>query len=91
MINPENMTFLAEADPSNLSLAFFGIAIACGLIIIGASLGVGYLGGKALESTARQPEAGGRLFTTMIVAAALIEGVTFFALLICFLMLIWLR
>jgi len=90
-VNPQTMTLLAAADPSSLSLAFFGAAIGCGLIIIGAAVGIGFLGAKALEATARQPEAGGRLFTTMIVAAALLEGVTFFALLICFLMIFWLR
>ena len=87
----QHLTFLAQADLSGLSLAFFGAAIACGLIIIGAGMGIGFLGAKALEATARQPEAGGRLFTTMIVVAALLEGVTFFALLICFLMIFWLR
>jgi len=71
--------------------AIFAAAIASGLIIIGASLGVSVIGGKAVESIARQPEAGGRIFMTTIIAAALIEGVTFFALLICFLVVYWLR
>jgi hypothetical protein len=43
------------------------------------------------DSIARQPKAGGRIFISMIIAAALIEGVTFFALLICFLAIFWLR
>jgi F-type H+-transporting ATPase subunit c len=74
-----------------MSLAIFGAAVAAGLIIIGAGIGVGIIGGKAVESIARQPEAGGRIFMSMIIAAALIEGVTFFALLICFLAVFWLH
>jgi F-type H+-transporting ATPase subunit c len=81
----------AAAAGNNMSLAIFGAAIAAGLIIIGAGIGVGIIGGKAVESIARQPEAGGRIFMSMIIAAALIEGVTFFALLICFLAVFWLH
>jgi len=61
-----------------------GIAIGMGLIVIGAARGIGRIGGSAVESIARQPEAGGRIFTSMLLAAALIEGFTFFALLIQF-------
>ncbi|MEN6575769.1 MAG: ATP synthase F0 subunit C [Phycisphaerales bacterium] len=82
---------LAAAGGANMSLAILGATIAAGLIIIGAGLGVGLIGGKAVESIARQPEAGGRIFMTTIIAAALIEGVTFFALLICFLAVFWLH
>jgi len=71
--------------------ALFGTAIATGLIIIGAALGIAMIGSKAVDSIARQPEAGSRIFIAMIIAAALIEGVTFFALLICFLSVFWLR
>jgi len=74
-----------------MSLAIFGAVIAAGVIIVGAAIGVGFIGGKAVESIARQPEAGGRIFMTTIIAAALIEGVTFFALLICFLAVFWLH
>ncbi len=82
---------LAAAAGNNMSLAIFGAVIAASLIIIGAGIGVGFIGGKAVESIARQPEAGGRIFMSMIIAAALIEGVTFFALLICFLAVFWLH
>lgn len=61
-----------------------GIAIGIGLIVIGAARGIGRIGSSAVESIARQPEAGGRIFTSMLLAAALIEGFTFFALLIQF-------
>ena len=72
-------------------LAIFGATIACSLIIIGAALGIGLIGSRAVESIARQPEAGGRIFSTMIIAAALVEGVTFFALMVCFLTVFWLH
>lgn len=60
-------------------------AVGAGLAIIGAGLGIGKIGGSAVESMARQPEMQGRIFTSMIIAAALVEGAAFFALVICFL------
>jgi len=57
-------------------------AIGAGLVIIGAALGIGSLAKGAVESMARQPEIAGNIQTAMIIAAALIEGVTFFALVI---------
>lgn len=61
-----------------------GAGIGAGLICIGAARGIGHLAGQAMEGIARQPEAGGRIGTNMIIAAALIEGFTFFALVIAF-------
>lgn len=58
-------------------------AIGCGLVVIGAALGIGKLAAAALESIARQPEVAGSIQTAMIIAAALIEGFTFYALYIC--------
>ena len=58
-------------------------AIGCGLVVIGAGYGIGRLAGSALESMARQPEVAGAIQTAMIIAAALIEGFTFYALFIC--------
>lgn len=69
----------------SMGLAVLGIAIGCGIIVFGAANGIGRLAGSALESMARQPEAAGRIQTAMIIAAALIEGFTFFALVICLL------
>ena len=57
-------------------------AIGVGLVIIGAGLGIGNLARSAVESIARQPETAGNIQTAMIISAALIEGVTFFALII---------
>lgn len=81
----------AAAGRGDVSLALFGAVIACGIVIVGAALGISLIGGRAVDSIARQPEAGGRIFSAMIIAAALIEGVTFFALLICFLAVFWLH
>ncbi len=60
-------------------LALLGLGIGLGLIVMGAGRGIGNIGGHAAEAIARQPEAGGRIFTTMIISAALIEGVALFA------------
>lgn len=66
-------------------LAQLGAAIAAGLVTIGAGLGISRIGGSALEATARQPEIAGQAQTSMIISAALIEGVSFFALVVCLL------
>ena len=65
--------------------AVFGAALGAGITVFGAAKGIGHLAGQAMEGIARQPEAGGRIGTNMIIAAALIEGFTFFALVICLL------
>jgi F-type H+-transporting ATPase subunit c len=69
--------------------AIAGAAIGAGIVVLGAAKGIGHLAGQAMEGIARQPEAGGRIQTAMIIAAALIEGFTFFALVIV--LLLWLR
>ncbi|WP_422929407.1 ATP synthase F0 subunit C [Singulisphaera sp. PoT] len=56
--------------------------IGAGIVILGAALGIGGLTKSAVESMARQPEIAANIQTAMIIAAALIEGVTFFALII---------
>jgi F-type H+-transporting ATPase subunit c len=63
----------------------FGPAFGAGLVIIGAGLGIGKIGASAVESMARQPEVANKVQTAMIISAALIEGVTFFALIVCML------
>jgi F-type H+-transporting ATPase subunit c len=60
-----------------------GAALGAGLVILGAGLGIGRIGGQAVEGMSRQPEASGSIQTAMIIAAALIEGATFFALIVC--------
>ena len=54
-------------------------AVGAGLAVIGAGLGIGRIGGQAMDAIARQPEAGGKIQTAMIISAALIEGVALFA------------
>jgi F-type H+-transporting ATPase subunit c len=77
---------LAQEGPSTpvFSGAAVGAGIGAAIAIIGAGYGFGRIGAAALESMARQPEIAGRIQTAMIVIAALLEGATFFALLICF-------
>ena len=60
-------------------------AIAAGLVTIGAAYGIGKIASSAMEGIARQPEAGNKIQTAMIIAAALIEGVAFFCAVICLL------
>ncbi len=62
---------------------FLGGAFGAGLIILGAAYGIGRIGGAAVESMARQPEVARNIQTAMIISAALIEGVTFFGLIVC--------
>jgi F-type H+-transporting ATPase subunit c len=57
-------------------------SIGAGIVIVGAAMGIGLLGRATVESMARQPEIASNIQTAMIIAAALIEGVTFFALLV---------
>ena len=71
-------------DP--LALGYLGAGLGAGLVALGAGLGIGRLAASALEGSARQPEASGDLRTTMIIAAALIEGVALFGLVICILL-----
>ncbi len=54
-------------------------SIGAGLAVIGAGLGIGRIGGSAMDAIARQPEAGGKIQLAMLIAAALIEGVALFA------------
>ena len=80
----------AQAAPATTPVVSGGFGIdftkyfGAGLTTCGAAYGIGRLAGSALESMARQPEVAGNIQTAMIIAAALIEGFTFFALVICF-------
>jgi F-type H+-transporting ATPase subunit c len=68
-------------DPKALS--YLAAGIGAGLAVIGAGLGIGKLAGATMEASGRQPEVAGEVRTSMIISAALIEGVTLFALVIC--------
>jgi F-type H+-transporting ATPase subunit c len=72
------------ASSSGFSI-YLGGAFGAGLVILGAAAGIGRIGASAVESMARQPEVAASIQTAMIIAAALIEGATFFALIVCML------
>jgi F-type H+-transporting ATPase subunit c len=79
-----------QAQAKDQASSFYGKGIAAGLgaglTIIGAGIGFGKIGASALESMARQPETAGRVQTAMLIIAALLEGATFFSLVVCILM-----
>lgn len=72
-----------EAVGGGQALISFSGAAGAGIVMLGAAFGIGKIGAAAVESMARQPEVAGDIRGAMIVAAALIEGATFFALIVC--------
>ena len=60
-------------------------AIAAAVAVIGAAIGIGRIGQSSMEAMARQPEAASRIQSGMIIIGALVEGATFFALIVCLL------
>ena len=77
---------LADGISMDKGLAIAGGAIGMGLAVMGAGRGIGQIGGSAVEGIARQPEASGKIGANMIIAAALVEGVAFTAIIIAFLL-----
>lgn len=67
-------------------LGYLAAGIGAALTVIGAALGIGKLAAATMEASGRQPEVAGQVRTSMIISAALIEGATFFALVICILL-----
>ena len=65
---------------------YLSAGIGAGLVALGAGLGIGRIGQGAVDATARQPEAADDIRTTMIISAALIEGVALFGMVICVLL-----
>jgi F-type H+-transporting ATPase subunit c len=82
---------LAEAAGGGSVWPIVGAVASCAVVVLAASVGLATIGSKAAEAIARQPEAGARIFLAMVVAAAMVEGFTFFALLICFMTVFWMR
>ncbi len=74
---------MAQEAAAGGTQIFTGAAIGAGLIMLGAGFGISRIGSAAVESMARQPEVAGNIQTGMIISAALIEGATFFALIVC--------
>ncbi|MDO5075046.1 MAG: ATP synthase F0 subunit C [Bacteroidales bacterium] len=70
-------------EASSTGFAQLGMALGAGLATIGAGIGIGKVGGSAMEAIARQPEAAGDIRLSMIIVAALIEGVALFAVAAC--------
>ena len=80
-------TEVAAAVPDYAPIAKMGAGIGAGIAVVGAGIGIGHIGKGAVEGIARQPEAVEIIRSNMIVAAALIEGVAFFAIVVCLLVL----
>lgn len=76
------LSILLQATAS-AGLAKLGAGLGAGLAVIGAGLGIGKIGEAAMDGIARQPEATGDIRTNMIIAAALVEGVALFAVVVC--------
>jgi F-type H+-transporting ATPase subunit c len=81
-----SLAVLLQAAAS-MAVAKMGAGIGAGIAAIGAGLGIGRIGGSAMDAIARQPEAVEDIRSNMILSAALIEGVAFFAVVICLLIL----
>ncbi|MBI5068877.1 MAG: ATP synthase F0 subunit C [Deltaproteobacteria bacterium] len=69
-----------------LSLGYLAAGLGAGMSVLGVGLGIGKLAAAAMEGSARQPTAAGDIRTSMIIAAALIEGATLFAIVVCLLL-----
>ena len=80
------LSIMLQAVVDLTPLAQMGAGIGAAIAAIGAGIGIGQIGRAAVESIARQPEAAGDIRSNMIIAAALIEGVAFFAIVVCFLL-----
>ncbi len=79
------LSVLLQAAAAGVGVTKLGAALGAGLAVIGAGLGIGRIGSSAMEAIARQPEASGDIRMNMIIAAALVEGVAFFAVIVCLL------
>ena len=77
--------YAAELSASKASFGYLGVGLGAGLAAIGGGIGIGLLSASVVDASARQPEMLGKLTTLMFIAAALIEGLALFALVICML------
>jgi F-type H+-transporting ATPase subunit c len=77
------MTLLNILLQATTNLGSLAAPIGVGLVVIGAGLGIGKIGASAMEAIARQPEATGDIRMSMIIVAALIEGASLFAIVVC--------
>lgn len=79
------LSVLLQAAAAGVGVSKLGAALGAGIAVIGAGLGIGKIGSAAMEAIARQPEASGDIRMSMIIAAALIEGVSLLAVVVCLL------
>ena len=79
------LSVLLQAAAAGVGVSKLGAALGAGLAVIGAGMGIGKIGSSAMEAIARQPEASGDIRMSMIIAAALIEGVALLAVVVCLL------
>lgn len=75
-------------EVAEILMGKFGAGLGAGLGVIGAGIGIGKIGASAMEAIARQPESVGDIRSNMIIAAALVEGVAFFAIVCCLLVIL---
>ncbi|NOQ97932.1 MAG: ATP synthase F0 subunit C [Calditrichae bacterium] len=71
---------------SDLAMAYLAAGLGTAVVALAAGIGISRIGSAAMEGTARQPEAANAIRTSMIISCALIEGLSFFGLVICFLL-----
>jgi len=95
---PEQVNDLVKSNtstggglPGGTAGIVIGACIGVGLVIMGGAKGIGMIGSHTVDAIARQPEAGGRIFTSMIISAAMIEGATLFAVVLCLLAVLGMR
>jgi F-type H+-transporting ATPase subunit c len=81
----DNTGATGSVSISKTSFGYLGVAIGAGLAVIGGSIGIGLIGSRVIDASARQPEMLGQLRTLMFITAALVEGLALFALVICIL------
>lgn len=81
------LSILLEVATNFAPFAKLGAGFGAGIAAVGAGIGIGQIGKGALESIARQPEALGDIRSNMIIAAALVEGAAFFAIVVCLMIL----
>ena len=86
VLNPETQAlYTAQERTSKVGFGYLGIGIGAGLAAIGGGIGIGLLSASVVDASARQPEMQGKLLTVMFIAAALIEGLALFAIVVCIL------
>lgn len=81
------LSVLLQAAAAGVGVSKLGAALGAGIAVLGAGVGIGKIGSSAMEAIARQPEAAGDIRMSMIIAAALIEGVSLLAVVVCLMIL----